>query len=84
MRRIVLVLVMAFLLLAIVAPAAFAAPPCNNNGTPVDDVAAGATGADYAKHHIVPLAKARGLGAGGHMPGDHMGFSTCNPSGMET
>ncbi len=55
--------------------------PCNDGSTAVDDVAAGATGANYAKHHIAFLGKTGGLGAGGHIPGSHQGFSTCNPSG---
>jgi hypothetical protein len=36
---------------------------------------------EFAKHHIVPLAQAGGLGEGGHKPGAHKGFSACDPSG---
>ncbi len=36
---------------------------------------------EYAKHHVVFLAHAGTLGAGGHKPGSHQGFSACNPSG---
>ena len=32
---------------------------------------------DYAAHHVVALAKAGMLGAGGHNPGDHHGYSLC-------
>ena len=35
---------------------------------------------EFARHHIVPLAQAGMLGAGGHKPGAHRGFSACNPS----
>ena len=55
---------------------AFAAPafadnlgPCNDSGGPGHS--------DYAKHHIAFLAKAGLLGAGGHIPGDHKGYSVC-------
>lgn len=40
-----------------------------------------ASGAEYAAHHIVALARAGGLGNDGHKPGSHGGFSHCNPSG---
>ena len=36
---------------------------------------AGPGHSEYAKHHIVPLAKAGGLGAGGHIPGEHHGYA---------
>jgi hypothetical protein len=36
---------------------------------------------EFAQHHVVPLAQAGALGAGGHTPGAHRGFSACNPSG---
>jgi hypothetical protein len=36
---------------------------------------------EFAQHHIVPFAQAGELGAGGHKPGTHQGFSACNPSG---
>lgn len=32
---------------------------------------------EYAKHHIVVLAHAGDLGAGGHVPGEHQGYSLC-------
>ena len=55
-------------------------PPCNDGSTGVTDVAAGATGANYAKHHIASLAKDGSLGGGGHKPGTHQGFSICDPA----
>ena len=36
---------------------------------------------EFARHHIVPQAHAGTLGAGGHVPGAHRGFSACNPPG---
>ena len=36
-----------------------------------------ASGANYAKHHILPAT----LGNDAHKPGAHKGFSACNPSG---
>ncbi len=55
--------------------------PCNDGTSGVPDKESGATGKNYAKHHIVALAKIGGLGEGGHKPGSHQGFSLCNPSG---
>jgi hypothetical protein len=49
--------------------------PCNDadeDGSP--------SGREYAAHHIVPLAHAGELGAGGHVPGSHRGFSLCDPA----
>jgi len=61
------------LIVALAGPAsAHSAPPCNDtdgDGAP--------SGAEYAAHHIVPLATAGALGAGGHVPGSHAGFSLC-------
>ena len=54
--------------------------PCNDGITGGLDVAAGATGANYAKHHIAALAPG-GLGNDAHKPGSHRGFSACDPSG---
>lgn len=57
--------------------------PCNDGvtgsgGTPP---AVDFSGANYAAHHIVPLAKGGNLGnpnsGAGHRPGTHQGFSTC-------
>jgi hypothetical protein len=59
--------------MAIAAPAAaHTAPPCNDtdgDGSP--------SGFEYAAHHVSALAQAGGLGAGGHKPGSHQGFSLC-------
>jgi hypothetical protein len=49
------------------------AGPCNDSGEPGNS--------DYARHHIAPVAQAGSLGAGGHIPGTHHGFSVCDPSG---
>jgi hypothetical protein len=61
------------LIVALAVPAsAHSAPPCNDadgDGAP--------SGREYAAHHIVPLATAGALGAGGHVPGSHGGFSLC-------
>ncbi|MFL5760249.1 MAG: hypothetical protein ACJ789_10950 [Thermomicrobiales bacterium] len=58
------------------AGSAEALPPCNDfdaNGAP--------SGFEFATYHIVALAHAGELGAGGHIPGHHQGFSLCNPAG---
>jgi hypothetical protein len=34
---------------------------------------------EFAQHHIVPLAQAGALGAGGHKPGEHTGMFGCHP-----
>jgi len=47
--------------------------PCTDIGAPGHS--------DYAMAHIVPLAHEGMLGAGGHIPGEHHGYSLCNPSG---
>ena len=36
---------------------------------------------EFAQHHIAAKAQEGLLGAGGHVPGTHQGFSVCNPSG---
>jgi hypothetical protein len=60
-------------LLIVSSAFAHTAPPCNDtngSGSP--------SGLEYAKHHIVPMAKANNLGDGGHKPGvSHQGFSAC-------
>ncbi len=43
--------------------------PCNDSGEPGNS--------DYAQHHIVPAT----LGAGGHIPGSHGGYSVCLGTG---
>lgn len=78
MKKKLVVLSLVLLLALTLATPVFAhsAPPCNDtdgDGSP--------SGAEYAAHHIVELARAGMLGNGGHVPGDHRGFSLCNPSG---
>lgn len=45
------------------------AGPCNDSGEPGNS--------DYAQHHIVAAAHEGALGAGGHIPGSHKGYSLC-------
>ena len=78
MKKKLIVLSLVLLLTFALATPAFAhnAGPCNDtngDGSP--------SGQEYAAHHIVALATTGGLGAGGHIPGSHHGFSLCNPSG---
>jgi len=86
MKRLTTFLASTALMIAMFVPAASAdnQGPCNDgnfaNKDNVVSVATGATGANYAKHHIAALAKIGGLGDGGHKPGVHSGFSACNPS----
>ena len=72
MRRriaVVLVTVLATMALAMGASADHNLGPCNDSGEPGNS--------DYAKHHIAVVAKAGGMGFGGHIPGTHQGFSIC-------
>ena len=67
MRRTISALLAALALAGLTASAALAhdAGPCSG------------TARDYAAHHVVFQAQAGTLGAGGHVPGSHMGFSAC-------
>lgn len=56
-----------------VAAAGHSTGPCADSGEPGHS--------DYARHHVVPNAQAGTLGADGHTPGSHMGYSACDPSG---
>ena len=38
-------------------------------------------GAGYGQNHIVHQATNGGIGAGGPIPGEHQGFSYCDPPG---
>jgi hypothetical protein len=77
MRKILIIaLVLVIALVAVVPVLAHAAGPCNS---PNED--GSFNGRDYAQHHIRPKATDGALGAGGHVPGTHQGFSVCNPSG---
>ena len=72
MRRrlaVIIVTVMATMTLSIGASAAHNVGPCNDSGEPGNS--------DYAQHHIVPAD----LGAGGHIPGSHGGYSVCLGTG---
>lgn len=82
MRRFVVTAVLVLLVLGLLSTQAFAhvLGPCNDGDVDVADVAAGATGQNYATHHISAMAKKGLLGGDGHIPGDHQGFSACNPS----
>lgn len=75
-RKIVYALSVSMVSVLMVATPAFAhqAGPCNESGEPGHS--------DFAQHHIVPFAQEGELGAGGHIPGTHQGFSACNPSGQ--
>ena len=71
MKKKLLVLSLVLLLALALATPVFAhdAGPCSGSGR------------DYAQHHVVANATIGMLGAGGHVPGEHQGFSLCNPSG---
>lgn len=75
MRRNLLILAVVVLVALVTVLPAFAhnAGPCNDSGEPGNS--------DYAQHHIRTLATTGGMGAGGHIPGFHQGFSICNPGG---
>ena len=75
-KAMIVVLIVMVALVAVLPVAAHSAPPCNDtdgDGSP--------SGYEYAQHHIRPNAQAGNLGADGHIPGSHQGFSVCNPSG---
>lgn len=75
-KLIVLTLVL-MLTLALATPVfAHTTGPCNDS-----DGDGSFSGREYAEHHITQFAHAGMLGAGGHIPGSHHGFSACNPSG---
>jgi hypothetical protein len=71
MKKKLIILTLVLLLALALATPVFAhdAGPCSGSGH------------DYAQHHVVPNATSGMLGAGGHVPGEHHGFSACNPSG---
>ena len=47
--------------------------PVAAHQAPCEDLGPGES--TYAQHHIVPLATTGELGAGGHIPGEHMGYA---------
>lgn len=71
MRKLAISIIAGALLTLGAAAPAFAhdAGPCNDSGGPGNS--------DYAQHHIVAAAHEQELGAGGHIPGSHQGFSLC-------
>lgn len=72
MRKVLIIALVILIALVSVIPV-MAAPPCADAGGPGHS--------DYAHGHIVPLAQNHGLGADGHKPGSHQGYSLCDPSG---
>ena len=69
-RKIMITLATASALAALSAPAAaHQAGPCGDTTEP------GHSG--FAQHHVVPFAQEGALGAGGHKPGAHRGYSAC-------
>jgi hypothetical protein len=72
-KALVIVLVVVLSLLAVATASAHQAGPCTASDDPGHS--------EFAQHHIVPLAQAGMLGAGGHIPGEHHGYSLCDPSG---
>ena len=80
-KRVLAAAVVSASMLTMMAAPAFAhqGGPCLPSGDPA---LADPGNSEFAKHHIVPFAQVGGLGAGGHRPGTHQGFSFCNPSGQ--
>ena len=73
MRRIAVFVLLTLALMLVAVPVTRAqAPPCNDtdgDGSP--------SGHEYATHHVSAMAREGMLGAGGHIPGSHQGFSLC-------
>jgi hypothetical protein len=60
----------------------FSAPAfAHQAGTPCVEEDTDPGNSEFAQHHVVPAAQEGELGEGGHKPGEHRGFSACNPSG---
>ena len=72
MRRLSVVVLVLFLALTLLTPAALADHPVG----PCTDLGNDPGNSGYAKHHIVAFAHLGLLGQG-HKPGTHQGFSTC-------
>jgi hypothetical protein len=73
MRRIAILVLLVLALMLVAMPAAQAQqPPCNDA-----DADGAPSGFEYATHHVSALANEGMLGAGGHIPGSHRGFSLC-------
>lgn len=74
MRKAVAAMFASLALAALMAGTAAAdtLPPCNDaNGDGM------ASGREYAQHHVRANAREGMIGAGGHIPGTHSGFSLC-------
>lgn len=82
MRRFAIAVVLVVLAMGLMSPPALAhvLGPCNDGEGNVASVEEGATGRNYATHHISAMAKEGLLGGDGHIPGSHQGFSACSPS----
>ena len=76
MRRLLLLAATAAGALVFAGGSGAQAPPCNDT-----DGDGSASGREYAQFHVTALAHEGMLGAGGHIPGEHSGFSLCDPSG---
>jgi hypothetical protein len=75
-KRVLAAAVVSASMLTMMAAPAFAhqGGPCLPEGDPA---IADPGNSEFAKHHIVPFATEGDLGAGGHKPGTHQGFSLC-------
>jgi hypothetical protein len=76
MRRVLVLAAAAAAMFSLAGGSGAQAPPCNDadgDGSP--------SGQEYAQFHVTALAHEGMLGAGGHKPGEHNGFSLCDPSG---
>jgi hypothetical protein len=73
-RRLAAVLSSGLAALALAAPSSadHLAGPCNEGDNPGHS--------EFAQHHVATFAQAGMLGAGGHKPGEHRGYSACGPS----
>lgn len=71
MRKVIAtaVLAVAVALVGATPASGHTAPPCNDSGEPGNS--------DYAQHHIRALALEGAVGADGHVPGTHQGYSLC-------
>ena len=74
MRKTAVSVIVSFLLALGLATSASAhnAGPCQPSPEPGHS--------EYAEHHVVPVSQSGIPGAERHVPGEHQGFSTCNPS----
>ncbi len=80
MRRLLLLLTVALVMAAMMVASAM--PAFAHQAGPCAASAADPGHSEFAQHHIVPFAQEGALGAGGHIPGSHQGFSLCDPSSL--